>query len=106
MMLDKAQDYTNTASSKLAEILIEELSGKTPLLNRSHRTGNLRVLLAPDVPAVLLEMAFMSNAKDEANLNSDFWRSRTMGAVADAIDQYFEEYSGQRFAANRAGGAR
>lgn len=106
ILLDKAQDTTNTASSKLAEILIEELAGKTPLLNRSHRTGNLRVLLAPDVPAVLLEMAFMSNAKDEANLNSDFWRSRTMGAVADAIDQYFEEYSGQRFAANRAGGAR
>lgn len=103
ILLDKAQDTTNTASSKLAEILIEELSGKTPLLNRSHRTGNLRVLLAPDVPAVLLEMAFMSNAKDEANLNSDFWRSRTMKAVADAIDQYFEEYSGQRFAANRAG---
>ena len=104
ILLDKAQDTTNTASSKLAEILIEELSGKTPMLNRSHRTGNLRVLLAPDVPAVLLEMAFMSNAKDEANLNSDFWRSRTMKAVADAIDQYFEEYSGQRFAANRAGG--
>jgi len=106
MLLDKAQDTTNTASSKLAEILIEELSDKTPMLNGSHRTGNLRVLLAPDVPAVLLEMAFMSNAKDEANLNSNFWRSRAMGAVADAIDQYFEEYSGQRFAANRAGGAR
>lgn len=106
MLLDKAQDTTITASSKFAETLIDALSSKTPMLNRSHRTANLRVLLAPDVPAVLLEMAFISNAKDEANLNSKAWRNRTMNAVADSIDEYFEEYASQRFASNRAGGAR
>ncbi|MHA7870972.1 MAG: N-acetylmuramoyl-L-alanine amidase, partial [Hyphococcus sp.] len=106
IMLDKAQDETNTASSNFAEILVEKLAGKTPMLNRSHRTGNLRVLLAPDVPAVLLEMAFISNAKDEANLNSPVWRERAMTAVADAIDQYFDEFAGRRFAANRLGASR
>ena len=96
ILFDKAQDTTMTKSSKFAEILIKNLSGKTPMLNRSHRQGDLRVLLAPDVPAVLLEMAFISNAKDEANLNSPVWRSRTMGAVADSIDAYFESESRQR----------
>lgn len=96
ILFDKAQDTTMTKSSKFAEILINNLSGKTPMLNRSHRQGDLRVLLAPDVPAVLLEMAFISNAKDEANLNSPVWRSRTMGAVADSIDAYFESESRQR----------
>ncbi len=106
IMLDVAQDRTITASSQLADALIDNLTGKTPLLNRSHRTGDLRVLLAPDVPAVLLEMAFISNAKDEANLNSPVWRKRAMTAVADAIDQYFEEHQPRRVAGSAAGGAR
>ena len=105
ILLSKAQDTTNTASSKFAKKLIEKMSAKTAMLNRSHRTANLRVLLAPDVPAVLLEMAFISNAKDEANLNSKVWRKRSMTAVADAIDAYFGDQGLQRQAANRAGGA-
>ena len=48
-------------------------------------------LLAPDVPAVLLELAFISNKQDEANLQSLSWRRRTMGAAATAIDAYFNE---------------
>ena len=106
IMLDIAQDETLNASSQFAELLIEKLSGKTPMLNRSHRTGNLRVLLAPDVPAVLLEMAFISNVKDESNLNSVVWRKRSMGAVADAIDEYFKVYKNRKVASNQAGGAR
>lgn len=105
MLFDKAQDTTTTASSRFAEMLIAELSRKTPMLSRSHRRDNLRVLLAPDVPAVLLEMAFISNANDEANLNSPAWRSRTMTAVADSIDQYFDDSELKRHAVNSAGGA-
>jgi N-acetylmuramoyl-L-alanine amidase len=96
ILLDKAQDQTITKSSKFAELLIEKLTGKTPMLNRSHRQGDLRVLLAADVPAVLLEMAFISNAKDEANLISPVWRKRAMGAVADSIESYFETEGPQR----------
>ncbi len=105
ILLDKAQDFTSTASSNFAEMLIDKLAKKTPMLNRSHRKGDLRVLLAPDVPAVLMEMAFISNVKDEANLNSPAWRKRAMTAVADAIDQYFDDPRLQRQAANTAGGA-
>lgn len=107
ILFDKAQDSTNTASATLANNLVENLSGKTPMLNRSHRTANLRVLLAPDVPAVLLEMAFISNSKDEKNLNSAKWRNTVMTAVADSIDQYFEEREPlQRVANSTDGGAR
>ncbi len=91
ILFDIAQGKTKTASSRFADVLLKELSGKVPLLNRSHRKADLRVLLAPDVPAVLFEMAFISNAKDEANLKSAPWRNRTMAAVAKAIDKYFEE---------------
>ena len=102
ILFDLAQGTTNNASSRFAEILIDNLSGKTQLLNRSHRTADLRVLLAPDVPAILFEMAFLSNAKDESNLNSKVWRARTMNATADAIDAYFAEIGPRRFAAGAA----
>ncbi len=98
ILFDKAQESTNTASATFARLLLDELSGKTPMLNRSHRTANLRVLLAPDVPAVLLEMAFISNARDEKNLNSPTWRSTVMTAAADAIDAYFMERYALRLA--------
>ncbi len=96
ILLDKAQDKTMTQSSMFAELLIEKLSDKTPMLNRSHRQGDLRVLLAADVPTVLLEMAFISNAKDESNLVSPVWRKRAMGAVAESIDAYFDSKGPQR----------
>ena len=47
------------------------------------------VLLAPDVPAVLLEMGYITNADDEASLNDTAKRERFMGAVAASIDGYF-----------------
>lgn len=102
MLFDIAQGKTSSNSSRFAQKLLNKLEGKTPLLRTSHRKADLRVLLAPDVPAVLFEMAYMSNKKDEANLTSKAWRNRTMGAVASAIEEYFAE-NPQQFA--QTGGA-
>ena len=49
------------------------------------------VLLAPDVPAVLLEMGFVSNPDDEALLRDPQHQARLMGAVGDSIDDYFNQ---------------
>ena len=49
------------------------------------------VLLAPEVPAVLLEMGFVSNPDDEARLRDPAARARFMDAVGVAIDSYFGE---------------
>ncbi len=91
ILYNLAQRRTENESDLFAEILIKKLAGVTPLLNNTHRRGNFKVLLAPDVPAILLELAFISNKQDEANLRSPTWRKRSMGAVADAIDAYFEK---------------
>jgi N-acetylmuramoyl-L-alanine amidase len=100
ILLDIGQTYTKNESSKFAEKLLTSLKGVTPLINNSHRTADLFVLLSPDVPAVLFELAFISNKNDEANLNSPAWREKTMTAVAEAIDAYFDARSLTRQAAN------
>ena len=100
ILFDLAQQHTGNRSEQFAELLVAELADATPLLNNTHRRGNLKVLLAPDVPAVLLELGFISNAADEKNFVSAKWRKRTMRAVAGAIESYFDQEVLQRHASN------
>ena len=91
ILFDLASTSTRNESGRLASLLVDELSDAVPLLRNSHRKKSLRVLLSPDVPAVLVEMGFISNAQDERNLTDARWRRRAMGALADGIDAYFAE---------------
>ncbi|MFC3080265.1 N-acetylmuramoyl-L-alanine amidase [Phenylobacterium terrae] len=93
ILLDLTQRATKNRSAAFAEVLLDGIDDHTPLLRRSHREAGLAVLLAPDVPAVLLEMGFLTNARDEANLRSKAHRTRLMNAVGDAIDAYFAEHT-------------
>ena len=61
------------------------------MLRQSHRDAGFLVLLAPDVPAVLLEMGFVNNPEDEARLRDPAARTRLMRAVTQAIDTHFGE---------------
>lgn len=103
ILYNLAQRRTANESDKFAELLISRLAGVTPLLNNTHRRGNFKVLLAPDVPAVLLELAFISNRHDEANLLSPSWRKKSMGAAAAAIDAYFIQRNASKHASNVTG---
>lgn len=89
ILLDLTQRTTRNRSGAFAEILLGQIADETPLLRRSHRDANYVVLLSPDVPAVLLEMGFMSNVQDENNLRDAGHRTRLMNAVGDSIDAYF-----------------
>lgn len=91
-------------SSAFADVLLQHLSASGRLLPNPHRQENFYVLLDSRVPAVLLEMGFLSNSTDEANLNSASARRRQMAAVQQGIDTYFAgrgddgEAEQQRFA--------
>jgi N-acetylmuramoyl-L-alanine amidase len=91
ILLDLTQRQNVNRSSTFAEILLDKIGGATTLLRRSHRDANLMVLLAPDVPAVLMEMGFMTNPDDEQALADAEHRERVMNAVGDAIDAYFAQ---------------
>lgn len=76
-------------SAAFADVMLEHLAEAGPLLQNPHREANLFVLLDPRVPAVLLEMGFMTNATDLANMQSETARARQMTSVLRAIDAYF-----------------
>ena len=58
------------------------------------------MLKAPDFPSVLVELGYLSNAHDVANLQSPDWRDKTADAMATAIDAFFAASRG--VAARRA----
>lgn len=91
ILIDLAQRKTETQSDAFAKILLEELTGKTELIGNSHRRAGYYVLLAPDVPAVLLELGFLSNPEDEKLLKTQAHRTKLVKAVETAIDKYMSE---------------
>jgi N-acetylmuramoyl-L-alanine amidase len=90
ILLDLTQRSTRNRSAMFAELLVSEICEVSPMLRRSHRDANLAVLLAPDVPAVLLEMGFITSPEDEKFLTSAAGRGRLMDRVGDAIDRWFD----------------
>ena len=91
ILVDLAQRKTSSQSEKFADVLIGELEGSTTLIGNSHRRAGYFVLLAPDVPAVLLEMGFLSNSRDEKLLNSAAHRKKVLRSVTRAINTYFKK---------------
>ncbi|MDZ4321956.1 MAG: N-acetylmuramoyl-L-alanine amidase [Phenylobacterium sp.] len=91
ILFDLTQRATKNRSATFAELVLARADPHMPLLRRSHRDAGFVVLLAPDVPAILLEMGFMTNVHDEANLLDGARRTRFMNAIGDAIDDYFAQ---------------
>ncbi len=104
ILLDMTQRATQNRSAQFARVLLSHLEATDhPLLRRSHRDAGLAVLLAPDVPAVLLEMGFITNPEDERLLTDERARRRLMKSVADSIDRYFREPSAPLMTASNDG---
>ena len=81
---------TKSNSEIFAEFLVPELKQAGPLLRNTHRRQNFFVLLAPDVPAVLVEIGFLTNRDDARRLKSERGRRKSAEAIKRAIDAYFD----------------
>ncbi len=90
ILIDLTQRATKNRSASFAQLVMDHIGDSTPLLKSNLRQAGFVVLLAPDVPACLLEMGYITNAHDEDMLNDSHHREVMMGQVAKAIDQYFD----------------
>ncbi|GAM99598.1 N-acetylmuramoyl-L-alanine amidase [alpha proteobacterium U9-1i] len=89
ILVDLAQRETTNRSAEFAQTLIPRLGQVAPLLSNTHRNAGFFVLLAPDVPAVLIETGFLSNPTDERRLADPRAREAMADAMAGAVDAYF-----------------
>ncbi|HKY18032.1 MAG TPA: N-acetylmuramoyl-L-alanine amidase, partial [Rhizomicrobium sp.] len=90
ILIGLAQRDTRNKSSEFATNALRSIGQVTDLLARSpHRSASLAVLVAPDVPAVLIELGYLSNRDDAARMNTQTWRAKVADAIADAVDAQF-----------------
>ncbi len=82
ILIDLAQRETKTFSVQFAHKLVGELKDATRLHKEPIKSAGFRVLRAPDVPSVLVELGYVSNKQDLQSLLSDSWRDHTADAMA------------------------
>ncbi len=80
---------TRIGSSQLARSMVGNLDDNLPMLPNPERHAGFVVLKAADIPSVLVEMGFMSNPADEAELRRPRHRTRIAEAMKRAVDAYF-----------------
>jgi N-acetylmuramoyl-L-alanine amidase len=85
ILVDLIRRETHTYSVRFARSLVGELSPAIELINNPHRSAGFRVLRAPDVPSVLVELGYLSNVQDEAQLRDPDWRARAADSISSAI---------------------
>ena len=76
ILVDLIRRETHTYSVRFARSLVDELSPAVELINNPHRSAGFKVLRAPDVPSVLVELGYLSNTKDEEHLRDPDWRDK------------------------------
>ena len=80
---------TRIGSNHLARSMVGSLDDNLPMLPNPERHAGFVVLKAADIPSVLVEMGFMSNQADEAELRRPRHRVRIAAAMKRAVDGYF-----------------
>ena len=81
--------HNNGRTNLLVDSLKEFMGDATKLKSNPHRNANFAVLKSAEVPSVLIELAYVSNAKDAKLLKSLSWRKNVSEALTSSIDNYF-----------------
>ncbi len=94
ILIDLTRRETQAFSISLANSIVHSFEGQIGLINNPHRSAGFRVLTAPDVPSVLLELGFLSNSEDVKQLQRPDFRDKLVTLIADAVKRYRDKLGG------------
>lgn len=90
ILVDLMRREMRRQSYVAAKSMIAHLEPSIRLRKFPLRQADFFVLQAPDVPSILVELGFLSNNEDIANLTAEAWRDRTAEGLARGIAAYFD----------------
>lgn len=94
ILYDLTHRETQNFSSLFQRTLVGQMKSGGILLHQdAMRSAGFVVLKAPDVPSVLIELGYVSNAEDVKNLTSGDWRDKVANSIAASVDRFFAEHS-------------
>jgi N-acetylmuramoyl-L-alanine amidase len=91
ILVELARRETRGFSTFFADLLIETLDGSVRLIRNPRRSARFWVLRVHDIPSVLLEIGYLSNADDERLLQDPAWRAKAVAAVREAATVFFAQ---------------
>ncbi|MFC7052878.1 N-acetylmuramoyl-L-alanine amidase [Hansschlegelia quercus] len=89
ILFELTRRETRAFTAEFSKGLVRELRAAAKLNKNPLRSAGFRVLKAPDVPSVLLELGYLSSPEDAKLMMSDAWQEQATDAVSTAIDRYF-----------------
>ncbi len=91
ILISLSQTDCRNKSSKFAGYMVGEMKKSIKLVSDTHRFAGFAVLKAPDIPSALLEMGYLSNKQEEAQLKQSSYRKKLATSATTAIDKYFND---------------
>lgn len=93
ILIDLAQRDTKNKSSELADTMVSAfVKNNIKVLPSPHRFAGFRVLKAPDIPSMLIELGFLSAREDEAMLKTAAYQRKVVSSVITGLDIYFRRH--------------
>lgn len=89
ILIDLAQRETKAFSAQFARTLSGELKNVARLHKHPLKSAGFRVLKAPDVPSVLVELGYVSNRDDLKQITAATWQARAAEAIVQSVKTYF-----------------
>ncbi len=86
-------EATAYQTASFTQTVIKHMGQSTNMRSRPHRSAAFKVLKTVTMPAVLIELAYVTNRKDAKKLKSARWRNKVSGSIASAIENYFRDDS-------------
>ena len=91
ILFDLVQRETANYSVTVRGLLLSTMRGRVPLAKDPQRSAAFKVLKQPDVPAVLIELGYMSNSQDMARLANSEGQRQLAATIASAVDAFFSK---------------
>lgn len=88
ILWDLAQSYHLAESQRLAKLVQQEFNASLGLLDRGVKQAPFRVLRGANMPAILVELGFISNPEEERKLQDPAYQRQLVDALVRALNAY------------------
>jgi N-acetylmuramoyl-L-alanine amidase len=89
ILVDLMRRQVRQQAYAAAEDIITAMQPSVALRRFPVRQADFFVLQAPDIPSMLIELGFLSNAADIVNLENNDWRNKVVNSIAAGVETYF-----------------
>jgi len=93
VLLDLSQTASLEASIGVADRVLSDLKKLGKTHKKYVQSAGFAVLKSPDIPSILVEMAYISNPEEEKNLKNAAYQTKLAKALLSGMKDYFRDYA-------------